>query len=68
MDVLAPDAEQALSMTSTSPSSHAFAYIETDVPADQTLVEWRREREAARRAERRPRRIWHIPTLRLRWA
>jgi hypothetical protein len=55
-------------MTSTSPSSHAFAYIETDVPADQTLVEWRREREAARREKRRPRRIWHIPALRPRWA
>ena len=48
-------------MTSSSPSSTAFAYIDCDVPAGQTLVEWRRERDAARRAECPPRRFPRIP-------
>lgn len=48
-------------MTSTTPSSTAFAYIECDIPAEQTLVEWRRERDAARRAERPARRLLRIP-------
>ena len=55
-------------MTSTTPASHAFSYIDCDVPADQTLAEWRRERDAARRAERPARRTWRRPRLRLRWA
>lgn len=56
-------------MTSTTPSSNAFAYIDCDIPAGQTLAEWRRERDAARRAGRRPRRSIRIPTLRrARWA
>lgn len=51
-------------MTTPTPSSTAFAYVETDVPAEQTLAEWRRERHAARKDER-PARRW----LRLvRWA
>ena len=51
-------------MTSTTLSSTAFAYIECDVPAEQTLIQWRREREAARRAERRARRLLRVPLLR----
>ena len=43
-------------MTSTAPSSTAFLYVEADVRAGQTLVEWRRERHAARQAERTARR------------
>ena len=56
-------------MTSTSPSSPSFAYVDCDVPPEQTLVEWRREREAARRAERAARRPLRL-TRRLlgRWA
>lgn len=50
-------------MTPSSPASTAFAYIDCDVPAGQTLAEWRRERDAARRAERPPRRLLRI-TLR----
>lgn len=69
MDVPAFDAEQACSMTSTTPSSTAFSYIDCDVPGDQTLAEWRRERAEARRAEDRPRRSIRLPFLRVpRWA
>jgi hypothetical protein len=53
-------------MTSTTPSHHCFSYIDCDVPADQTLAEWRREREQSRRAARRRRRIRLISPLRLR--
>lgn len=67
MDVPALAAEQALSMTSTIPSPHAFAYVDSDVPPDQTLAEWRRERDEARRTERRRRRTWLIAPLRPRW-
>jgi len=56
-------------MTSTSPSSTSFAYIDSDVPDGQTLVEWRRDRDAARRAQRRPRRALGLSRLlRVRWA
>ena len=57
-------------MTSTTtPSATAFAYVESDVPAEQTLVEWRRERHAARQAERRARGTFRVPRVRkLRWA
>lgn len=55
-------------MTSTTPSPHAFAYVDSDVPPDQTLAEWRRERAEARRAERPRRRTRLIPRLRPRWA
>jgi len=56
-------------MTSTAPSSTSFAYIDCDIPDGQTLVEWRRDRNAARRAERRVRRTFRLPRLRpLRWA
>jgi hypothetical protein len=69
MDVPASDAEQACSMSFTTPSSNAFAYIDCDVPGEQTLAEWRRERDEARRAERRPRRAIRLPRLRSpRWA
>lgn len=68
MDVPAFDAEQACSMTSTPPPSNSFSYIDCDVPGDQTLAEWRRERDQARRAEHRPRRSIRLPFLRVcRW-
>ncbi|HEV2786506.1 MAG TPA: hypothetical protein VGV67_08975 [Solirubrobacteraceae bacterium] len=55
-------------MTSTAPSSTAFLYVEADVPAGQTLVEWRRERHLARQAAR-ARRSFRLPfPRRLRWA
>ncbi len=56
-------------MTSTTPSSTAFAYIDRDVPDGQTLAEWRRERNAARRAARRePRLLRLLRPRRARWA
>lgn len=56
-------------MTATPPSSTAFAYVESDVPADQTLVQWRRERRPDRRAEARLRRSLRLPRIwRPRWA
>ncbi len=56
-------------MTTRTPSSNAFAYIDCDVPAEQTLADWRRDRDAARRPQRRPRRIIRLSrVLRLRWA
>jgi hypothetical protein len=39
----------------------SIAYVESDIPEGQTLVEWRLEQDAARRAERRVRR--RIPRL-----
>jgi hypothetical protein len=59
------DAEQLPSMTA-KPSSSAFSYIDCDIPAEQTLVEWRRERDAVRQAQRRPRRLRRM--ARQRWA
>lgn len=53
--VLTSDAEQACNMTFTGPTSTAFAYVECDVPAEQTLVEWRRDLDAVRQAELTPR-------------
>ena len=56
-------------MTSTAPLTSAdliptsVAYVESDIPAGQTLVEWRRELDAARRAERRTRRAFRLPRL-----
>jgi len=57
-------------MTSTAPSSTSFAYIECDIPGEQTLVEWRRDLDAARRAERRVRRpFFQFPRVwAARWA
>ncbi|CAA9553070.1 MAG: hypothetical protein AVDCRST_MAG79-2853 [uncultured Thermoleophilia bacterium] len=54
-------------MTSTALPSTCFSSIACDVPERQTLGEWRRDRDAARRAERRARRIFRLPTLRPRW-
>ena len=65
-------------MTSTAPASTSFAYIDSDIPDGQTLVEWRRELDAtrrqldaARRAERRVRRrsfgLPRLPLLRPAW-
>lgn len=51
-------------MTSTTPSATAFVYVESDIPAEQTLVEWRRERQAARQPERRARRTFRVPWMR----
>jgi len=39
-------------MTSNAPLLTTLNYIHCDIPADQTLAEWRRELEAARRSER----------------
>ena len=56
-------------MTSTTPSATAFAYVESDLATDQTLVEWRRERHAARQSERRGRRTLRLLLVRkVRWA
>lgn len=43
-------------MNPASSSLPSFAYVACDVPPGQTLVEWRREREATLRAERAARR------------
>jgi hypothetical protein len=57
-------------MTSTAPLTSAqlaatsFAYIDSDVPPGLTLAEWRRRRDAARRAERPPRRRFRALRLR----
>ena len=72
--VLTRDAEQPSIMTFTGPPSTAFAYVECDVPDEQTLVEWRRDRNAARAAERAPRAALRRrlrrrkPARRTRWA
>ena len=56
-------------MSSNAPSATAFLYAEADIPADQTLVEWRRERHVARQAQPRPRRSFRLRLPRLaRWA
>ena len=68
-------------MTSTAPitSDHlaltSVAYVESDIHDGQTLVEWRLELDAARRAERRVRRrrtrpafgLPRLPLLRPAW-
>jgi hypothetical protein len=58
-------AEQLPTMTTKFPSN-AFTYIDCDIPGDQTLAEWRRERDAVRLAQRRPRRLRRM--ARERWA
>jgi hypothetical protein len=57
-------------MTSTAPltsadlASTSVAYVDSDIPEGQTLVEWRVELDAARRAQRRvPRRTLPVPRL-----
>ena len=56
-------------MTTNTPASAAFAYVESDLADEQTLVEWRRERHAARQAARMTRRMPRLPRLlRARWA
>jgi hypothetical protein len=61
-------------MTSTAPITSAdlahtsFAYVDSDVPAGLSLGEWRRQRDAARRAERRARRRFRTPRLRPAWS
>ena len=71
-------------MTSTAPLTSAdltltsVAYVDSDIPAGQTLVEWRRELDAARReldaAQRAARRVRRrsfglprLPLLRPAW-
>ena len=67
-------------MTSTAPLTSAdltltsVAYVESDIAGEQTLVEWRLELDAARRAERRVRRrpgrsfgLPQLPLLRPAW-
>lgn len=84
LDVRALDDHQGTTMTSTAPLTSAdltpmsVAYVESDIPDGQTLVEWRRELEttrrridAAQRAERRQRRrgfgLPRLPLLRPAW-
>ena len=55
-------------MTPFAPTSTSFAYVESDIPAEQTLVEWRRDREAQRAAERRSRRGLRLRLWLARWA
>ncbi|HEY0344515.1 MAG TPA: hypothetical protein VGC59_07700 [Solirubrobacteraceae bacterium] len=57
-------------MTSTAPLTSAdlaptsVAYVDSDIPEGQTLVEWRVELDAARRAQRHvPRRTLRVPRL-----
>lgn len=55
-------------MTADPPASTSFAYIECDIPGEQTLAEWRDAREAARRAAAlRAPRFFRLPRS-LRWA
>jgi hypothetical protein len=49
------------SLTSADLAATSVAYIDSDIADGQTLVEWRLEQDAARRAERRVRR--RIPRL-----
>ena len=39
-------------MSTTFPTDQSFNYVDSDVPPGQTLREWRRDRERARRDER----------------
>jgi hypothetical protein len=39
-------------MTRTASTPAPFLYVETDVPAGQTLIEWRRERNLAQASHR----------------
>jgi hypothetical protein len=53
-------------MSSIGLTQTSFAYIDSDIPEGQTLLEWRCERNAARHAERRarrPRRTLRLPRL-----
>lgn len=62
-------------ITSTDLALASVAYVESDIPEGQTLVEWRLELDAARRAERRVRRrrtrpafgLPRLPRLRPAW-
>jgi hypothetical protein len=51
-------------MNSMALTPQSFLYVDTDVPVGQTLVGWRRDRDAARRPSRR--RFSWLPNLRLR--
>ena len=51
-------------MTCTAPTQMSLNYVECDVPGEQTLSDWRRELDAAGRAERRARRLFWLPRLR----
>jgi hypothetical protein len=56
-------------MTSTALTHLSISYVECDIPGDQTLVEWRRELDAARRAQRRaPRNFRFFPRLPFVWS
>jgi hypothetical protein len=53
----------------TNPSCSAFSYTDCDIPAEQTLVAWRRERDGVRQAPRRPRRSRRLRRVaRQQWA
>ena len=62
------------SLTSADLAPTSLAYVESDIPEGQTLVEWRLEQDAARRAQRRVRRrslrlpgLPRLPLLRPAW-
>ena len=52
-------------LTSADLAATSVAYVDSDIPEGQTLVEWRAELDAARRAQRRrdPRRTLRVPRL-----
>jgi|tagenome__1003787_1003787.scaffolds.fasta_scaffold15954339_1 hypothetical protein len=62
-------------LTSADLAPTSVMYVESDIPEGHTLVEWRVEQDAARRAERRVRRrsprllpgLPRLPRLRPAW-
>ena len=56
-------------ITSSDLLATSFAYIDCDVAEGQTLSDWRRERDAARRAAQAPRRRFRFARpAPMRWA
>jgi hypothetical protein len=43
-------------MNTTALTHLSISYLESDIPEGHTLLQWRRELDAARREQRRPRR------------
>jgi hypothetical protein len=65
MDVRDAGREDRRPMTSTALlSPNSFLYVDSDIPEGQTLVDWRRARNAAAAASRPPRRGLRLPRLR----
>jgi hypothetical protein len=56
-------------LTSADLQATSFAYVDCDVPEGQTLAEWRRERDAARRAAQPRRRGFSFGRIKpMRWS